>query len=374
MNRIHGQKWFVLPMIVTLVGGLSGGLYATETGLLDGSGGPSKAPALAQENAEVRTQVRQTPLSPVVNRNAVRADQFQGYDFGHVVERLEDSVDPLQREMDQSFKVFVDTVEESERLLEQGETRQAVANTKAALDSVVQARDKVLTPMWDGQSYLQDQIANVRIRLAKAVEAGGNTNGAAVTLNKRVEGVLDNIALRIKDEKDPLRHKRMVAHYNTVRNLAQIKRMADQLSPDQRKMWLNVLHVLDEAALAHQQVLMGSEVLFAQFESTATNLNEYLALMDTVNGAKSLLGKVRGLNEQGTGMTGFANGMVELQQRLAGFHKSIEQALQTQTYELEAQVDALAPAMADQSTGLMSSQIDEELNTRLARLTTSTKQ
>ncbi len=362
MNRIYDRNWHVLPIIATLVGGFCGAAHAIEPGPL----------VKAEQKVPVSAKIPQaTPAKQVLANPIKRADQFEGYDFGHVVERLEDSVDPLQREMDQSFKVFVQTVEESERLLEKGETRQAVANTKAALDSVVQSRDKVLTPMWEGQTYLQDQIANVRIRLAKAVEAGGHSKGSAVTLNKRVEGVLDNIALRIKNEKDPLRHKRMVAHYHTVRNLAQIKRMANQLSPDQRKMWLNVLHVLDEAALAHQQVLMGSEVLFAQFESTAANLHEYLALMDTVNGAKSLLGKVRGVNEQGSGMTGFANGMVELQQRLAGFHKSIELALQTQTYELEAQVDALAPVFSEDGVGAISAQIDEELNTRLARLNAS---
>ena len=70
--------------------------------------------------------------------------------------------------------------------------------------------------------------------------------------------------------------------------------------------------------------MMGSEVLFAQFEATSSNLKSYLSLMDTVDGASRLIRMVRGAGDQASGMAGFAESMGELQQRLAGFNQSVE--------------------------------------------------
>ena len=84
----------------------------------------------------------------------------------------------------------------------------------------------------------------VRTRLAQAVEAAAESG--PVKLDDQTETTLDAIARRIADEQDPLRKKRLVAHYRTVRNLARIKAMSVELSPDQRKMWLSVLQVLAE--------------------------------------------------------------------------------------------------------------------------------
>ncbi|MHC5004189.1 MAG: hypothetical protein ACYTJ0_13825, partial [Planctomycetota bacterium] len=100
-----------------------------------------------------------------------RKPSFEGYDFGQVVATMETSVNPLQREMDQSFRVFVETIEEAEQLLEAGETHEAVQRAAAALDIVLAARDQVLGPRWDGQQVLSEQIATVRSRLATAVQA-----------------------------------------------------------------------------------------------------------------------------------------------------------------------------------------------------------
>jgi hypothetical protein len=301
-------------------------------------------------------------------------DDFDGYDFGQVVEAMETSVNPLQREMDQSFRVFVDSVHEAEQLLDEDRTQEAVQKAAAAIQSVLAVRETVLEPMWEGQEALAEQIAGVRARLARAVqsaEAGGPTQ-----LDQQTEASLDAIAQRIALEDDPMRKKRLVAHYHTVRNLARIRTMAVQLSPDQRKMWLSVLQVLDEAAVAHQQVMMGTEVLFAQFEATSANLQAYVSLMETVDGASQLMRIVRGVDDHSAGMASFAESMTELQRRLSTFNESVEQALQGRMIELEAQIDMIDPAMmGGMSPGsrgtYMDVDNDSELAARISRLSGS---
>jgi len=307
------------------------------------------------------------PASPAA-RSAQGKDAFEGYDFGQVVATMETSVTPLQREMSQSFRVFVDTIEEAETMLEDGRTHEAVQRAAAAIDVVLDARDRVLGPMWAGQQVLVEQIAMVRARLAKAVQA--SARGADEKLDVQTERTLDTLATRIGNEEAPLRKKRLVAHYRTVRNLARIRAMAAELSPDQRKMWMSVLHVLDEAALAHQQVMMGSEVLFAQFEATSENLQSYLSLMETVDGASRLMQMVRGADETAAGMTGFADSMMELQQRLAGFNESVEAALEGRMFELEAEMDLIAPLSRemDVATGVVATEEDSELTARITRV------
>ena len=190
-------------------------------------------------------------------------------------------------------------------------------------------------------------------------------------VDPQTEVTLDNIAGRIAREADPTRKQRLVAHYRTVRNLARIKAMAQQLSPDQRKLWLNVLKVLDEAAVTHQRVLMGSEILFAQLEATSMNLRDYLSLMETVEGASQLLGVVRGADDMG-GMSGFVESMNQLQMRLGAFNESVQNALQGRMIDLSAQIDALDPVEDGfddvGGSAVMSSEIDAELSERIRRL------
>ncbi len=299
------------------------------------------------------------------------ADTFDGYDFGQVVEAMETSVNPLQREMDRSFRVFVESVQEAERLLDEGRTQEAVQKASSAIHSVLAVRDQVLNPMWEGQAALAEQIARVRSRLARAVQAAASHG--PVQLDHQTESTLDAIAQRISTEADPLRKKRLVAHYRTVRNLARIKAMAVQLSPDQRKMWLSVLQVLDEAAVAHQQVMMGTEVLFGQFEATSANLEAYVSLMETVDGASQLMRIVRGVDEHSAGMASFAQSMGALQDRLATFNESVEQALQGRMIELEAQIDLIDPMSQEAGSGVMASDEDAELAARMARLSASNR-
>ena len=295
-----------------------------------------------------------------------RNDGFEGYDFGQVVEAMETSVNPLQREMNRSFRVFVDRVEEAERLLDEGRTQDAVQTAAAAIDGVLAVREQVLMPMWEGQIALAEQVAAVRVRLAHAVEAYAR-NGL-IKLDQQTEAVLDAIARRIGKEQDPVRKKRLTAHYRTVRNLARIKAMAVQLSPDQRKMWMSVLQVVDEAAVAHQQVMMGTEVLFAQFEATAANLRAYVSLMETVDGASQLMQIVRGVDDHSAGMASFADSMSELQQRLATFNESVEQALQGRMFELEAQIDVIESPLGGTEGVIVTTAEDGELAGRIARV------
>ncbi len=323
-----------------------------------------RGPAMAGLLCMLTSTMAAQPVAPGAKPQV--GDGFEGYDFGQVVETMETSVNPLQREMDRSFRVFVESVLEADQLLDKGRTHEAVQKAAGAIDSVLAVREEVLLPMWEGQAALTDQIAVVRARLAEAVQAAAESG--PTQLDRQTEAALDAIAHRIADEQEPLRKKRLVAHYRTVRNLARIKVMAVQLSPDQRKMWLSVLQVLDEAAVAHQQVMMGTEVLFAQFEATAANLEAYVSLMETVDGASQLMRLVRGASDHSAGMGSFADSMNELQQRLSAFHESVEQALQGRMLDLEAQIDSVEPMSARPGSVIISVEEDSELAARMARL------
>ena len=299
---------------------------------------------------------------------AVSPDQdFSGYDFEQVVRRVETSMNPLQTEMAGSLKAFAESVDQAQSLIEEGRNKEAIVKCSAAIDAVLASRDEVLTPMWEGQDYLNEQIGKVRDRLAVAVEASGKQQDNK--LDEKTEKMLDGIAKRISNEKDDLRKKRLVAHYRTIRQLAKVKLLARQLSPNQRKLWRNVLGVLENTALTHQQVLMGTEVLFAQFEMTAGNLKEYEGLIDTVDGASELIRVVKGLGQSGQGLTAFANNMTNLQERMAGFNSQLEGILEGKMVELEAESDAISSSLAIDDGGAGSiSTMDDELTARLSKL------
>lgn len=342
------------------------------------------APALAQQSEQAQDAAAEEAPSEAAPEgssdaasNARRRGStttFEGFDFGQVVETMESSVSPLQTEMNQSFRLFTDRIREAERSLDEGRTDEAVQTASAAIDGVLAVRERVLEPMWEGQTALTEQTGEVRRRLARAVAADRNASSEedAPALDKETEATLNNIAGRITEETDPVRKKRLTAHYRTVRNLARVKQMAQRLSPDQRKLWMNVLQVLDEAALAHQQVLMGSEVLFTQLEATSVTLREYLSLMETVDGASELLSVVRGAQAHGEGLSGFVASMNDLQDRLGMFNESVQHALEGRMIELEAQIDAIEPFEGDVGTpgsgSVISSQIDAELEDRIERL------
>ena len=347
-----------LPAWALLISTVSAMAQAVDPPRPEDDGPAATATAATVTGPESPPETTTPPGSP---------SEFEGYDFGVVVQTMNESVTPLQRELEQSFAVFLDRMSTAESLLDEGDADAAMSEVSAAIDGVLLVRDEVLTPMWDGQATLQEQTGKARLRLARAV-ASAAPGASAAPLPDAAEATLDRIAQRIQREDDPLRKKRLVAHYRTARNLARIRSMAQQLTPDQRRLWLNVVKVLEQSSLMHQQVLMGTEVLFAQFEATSTHLKEYMELMDTVEGASELMAMLRGAEADGSGMTGFIRDMQTLQDRMTGFNSAIEQALQTRMLDLDDQLDAVDLLAAEGGGGVVPAEVDGELAARLDRL------
>ena len=313
--------------------------------------------------------VRDVPIADKRNTNPTIMGSFDGYDFEHVVDTLQSSVNPLANEMNASFVVFVEEVDRAVDLMESGLTQEAIEASVIAIDGVLDVRDSVLDPMWEAQGELTAQIADVRARLAKAVaKSTVQPKSSESGFSPAPENLLDGVASRISDTDDPVRKKRLVAHYRTIRSLARVKHAAERMSPDQRRLWTSILTVLEQAALAHQQVLMGSEVLFAQFEATASQLQEYLGIMQTIDGVNDLLGAVNGFGEDAEGMSSFVDGMRGLQEQLSGFNTIVEDALNESMFELEANIDVVQPEGDSDLQVVVSTSIDDELSRRIQRV------
>jgi hypothetical protein len=285
------------------------------------------------------------------------------YDFGEVVDTLKSSVQPLASEIGGGFPRFVGQIDDAIALMEQGRTAEAVALSAQAIDGVLAARDGVVNPLWEAQFYLNEQIALVRSKLAQSLTTGDPTTDAGKATAQSNQ-MLDQIATRISQTKDPVRQRQLIAHYRTMRTLTKVRANALHLSPDQRKLWFGVLRVLEQASVAHQQVLMGSEALFAQLDGTGSQLRDYLALMQTIEGVDSLLGSV-----QGGGMEGFVEGMKTLQDQMESFSESMQVALESSMIDLETRVDSIQTSELTQDGGIMTpTSIDDELQSRIDRV------
>ena len=284
------------------------------------------------------------------------------YDFGEVVQTLQTSVQPLEGQINSGFPKFVGQLDDAIVLMEDGKTKEAVAMSAQAVDGVLLARDSIVDPLWEAQFYLNAQIADVRNRLATSLTTNNPTStaGKADTESNKM---LDTIASRISKTQDPARKKKLVAHYRTIRTLASVRKASVQMTPDQRKLWFSVLKVLDQASAAHQQVLLGSETLFAQLDGTATQLRDYLGLLQTVEGVDALLGSV-----EGGGMEGFVEGMRLMQAQMETFSQSMEGALQGSMAELESRVDSMQNLETKGDSVVAPSTIDDELQTRMDRM------
>lgn len=297
------------------------------------------------------------PSASLTSRSVVIGD----YDFGEVIRTMESSVQPLAGTLSGTFEAFALDIEDAVALMEAGRTEEAVALSSAAIDAVLVSRDGVVEPLWEAQFYLVEQIAGVRSRLAASLSTADPEAAAGRQLAAN-ETMLDSIAKRIAETKNPTRQRRLVAHYRTVRDLARLRASAVRMSPDQRKLWAGVLRVLEQGTAAHQQVLMGSEVLFAQLEGTASQLRDYLGLLQTVEGIDGLLGSVEG----GTGLQEFVDSMQSLQERMKTFSTTVSDALEGSMSELEVKVDAIEGV--EPGPGVQSTSIDDELSGRLERL------
>ena len=310
---------------------------------------PAAAPSAAPAAAIAAVPPRQDP-----------------YDFGLIVQTLQGSVQPLAQELDESFGQFTSEIERSVALMDEGRTEAAVEVSVAAIGAVLSARDRVLVPMWEAQTFLAARIGEVRGRLASAVEGGGEA--AAAEPDRQAEALLDGIARRIAQTSDPIRKQRLIAHYRTIRDLASVRRNARKLTPDERNLWAGALAVLEQAALAHQRVLMGSEVLFAQLEATAERMGDYLDLLRTVQGVNDLIAGVSGMQEGLGGMEGFVASMRGLSETLEGFDEAITSALEGSMGTLQERIDTIAPAEGDASLALPAISIDDKLAGRMNHL------
>ena len=284
------------------------------------------------------------------------------YDFGEVVQTLRNSVQPLAGEIDTNFPRFVSQIDDAIVLTEQGRNPEAVAMSVQAIDGVLGARDTVINPLWEAQFYLNEQIATVRSRLASSLTASDPATSAGKATAQSAQ-MLDQIATRIAATKDPMRKKKLVAHYRTMRTLSKVRSASLSMTPDQRKVWFGVLKVLEQASVAHQQVLMGSEALFAQLDGTATQLQDYLGLMQTIEGVDSLLGSV-----EGGGLDGFVDGMRTLQDQMELFSKSMEGTLESSMIDLETRVDSMQSTESESGGIITPTSVDEELQSRIDRV------
>ena len=308
--------------------------------------------------APAATQVETVMVAPAA------ATVGDPYDFGLIVQTLQGSVRPLSQELDASFGSFTAKIERAVTMMDEGRTEAAVELSVEAIREVLAVREGVIEPMWEAQTYLASRIGEIRGRLATAVES---SKPGQAEPDRSAEVLLDGIAKRIGATNDPIRKQRLIAHYRTVRDLAAVRQKARKLTPDERNLWAGVLKVLDEAALAHQRVLMGSEVLFAQLESTATRMGDYLQLVRTVQGVNDLVAGVSGLQDGVGGMEGFVEAMRGLSTQLNGFDEAITSALESTMGDLEGRIDAIAPAEGDAAAGIAGIQIDDELAGRLQK-------
>lgn len=324
---------------------------------------PTMAPALAPS---IGITTPTTLALPTKSHNKSAGKSGKGmigdYDFGEVVQTLQTSVQPLEGQIKSGFPKFVGQLDDAIVLMEDGKTKEAVAMSAQAVDGVLQARDSIVDPLWEAQFYLNSQIADVRNRLATSLTTNNPTTTAGKADAESTK-MLDTIASRISKTQDPARKKKLVAHYRTIRTLASVRKASVQMTPDQRKLWFSVLKVLDQASAAQQQVLLGSETLFAQLDGTATQLRDYLGLLQTVEGVDALLGSV-----EGGGMEGFVEGMRLMQSQMETFSQSMEGALQGSMAELESRVDSMQNLETKGDSVVAPASIDEELQTRMDRM------
>ncbi|MDA1106167.1 MAG: hypothetical protein O2855_06195 [Planctomycetota bacterium] len=294
----------------------------------------------------------------------VRKDpkHISDYDFGEVVQTMRESVQPLSGELSDGFPRFIGEIDQAILLMDEGRIQEAVAMSANAVDGVLASRDGVVNPLWETQFYLQEQISMVRGRLAESISGGDKATAAGQSAAQQ-ERMLDQVATRIAQTKDPIRKRRLIGHYRTIRTLGKAKAASVAMTPDQRKLWHGVLRVLEQATLAHQQVMMGAETLFSQLDGTSMQLRDYLTLMQTIDGVDAMLGSV-----QGGGMEGFVEGMKTLQDQMETFSESMQVALESSMADLESRVETIQAVESEDGSIMAPTSLDDELMSRINRV------
>lgn len=290
--------------------------------------------------------------------------RIEGYGFGQTIERLGDSLTPMERELHDSFARFVESVEQAEVLLGHGDVDGAVRVCLHAVDDVVARRRVVLNAMWRGQEDLAHQIAWARQRLARALQVDDEPYLQGLTPED--QELLDGIARRIMEEEDLQRRARLVAHYRSVRELAEVRLLSLRMTPDQRRVWVKVVSVLERAALVHEQLVMATEMLFARFETTQRRLRDNLELLRTVEGAQELMSM---FDDGSDGpMRGLQDTLKRLQIQADRFTEAAEIAIEGEALELEDRLDDAGVEPTDEAGRLVDEATDPELLKRIERL------
>lgn len=254
---------------------------------------------------------------------------FKGYDFEKVVQHWEQSLTPLQHEMARKSDSFVRAMQQATELLDAGREREAIDTVVLAVEQVLVVRDRVLKPMWLGQAYFDEQIVVIRRRLSEL------TDSDASQLDEQTESMLDGIALRIRDTQDDVERRRLTIRYKALRALAEVRAAASRLSPEQRTLWEKVLHVLEDSALVHLQMLVRTEVMFAQFEATARTLRDQHTLLATTRSAMELMKQVNAARD-------VRAGVIDLSKQTADARVRLDRTVTDLMRRLEADLDAAA--------------------------------
>lgn len=327
---------------------------------------PGVTPAFQATSATAPAVPAAAPSAPKLKLSTARNGKgnVSDYDFGEVVQTVNSSMQPLAGEIRTGFPTFVDQIGDAIALMEAGRNQEAVALSAQAVDGVLAARDSVVNPLWDAQFFLNEQVAIVRSRLALSL----TTNDPSTPTGKatqRSTATLDQLASQIAKTKDPARKKRLTAHYRTMRKLTEVNAKKMHMTPDQRKLWLGMLTVLEHALQGHEQVLMQAETLFATLDGNSSQLHDYLGVLQTTKDIEQMFGV------NGGGMQGFVEGMKTLQEQMDAFAENMQSAIDASMADLESRVETMQTTAiegTDAATADGTVAIDEELQARINRV------
>lgn len=269
--------------------------------------------------------------TPAVEKNAVTTSSGPegGYDFEQVVEHWERSLTPLQHEMARKSGDFVAAVKRATALLSAGKELEAIDQVVRAIEQVLVVRERTLKPMWRGQTFFDEQIAEIRARINKFTDA------ATQEIDAESEKQLNDLAKRISASKDDIDRRRLTIQYKAQRALVEVKASAHRLSPQQRALWEQALATLEDSATVHLQVLVRAEIMFAQLDHLASGLRDQYTLYVSTRGALKLSDRVQAARS-------VRQSLVQVSQNSNNARYQMDQTVQRMMRDLEISVDAIA--------------------------------
>lgn len=291
---------------------------------------------------------------------APAADPLETYDFAEVLQTLGSSVEPLTEELEGDLHRCMTRLDEAMDLMVEGRSREAIAVGTRAVEDALASRDAIVDPLWEAQFYLNAQVADLRARLTDTMPSRSQTTASG--LPEETARVLDSMAARIASTEDSFRRNQLVAQYRTIRTLASMKTVTHRLSPEQRRLWLEALRMLEQVSGAHQQLLLGCETLYVQMRGTARQLRDALGLVGATEGLGALLGF-----GHADRVEGHLKSLQALHERMQAFSAQVQDAMQAGLGELERRAQTIEVPSQDQVSSDMA-MADEELQARLNRL------